>query len=300
MSFSQRLRRLCLWLLAGFIVLFLLRLCYGYVAVPDARTDRAQTGAPETLFASDSGYEKKNYASEKYSVSTSGASGQVDQKYEKTATVQSRTKDFAADEKKARAAITAFSGIIQFESGRGTSGNRALTLHIGIQPAKFDDFYAEVQTIGTVSSLSVSKTDKTNEFLALKAKRASLEKNRAALMELKSRDGKIEELMSLQQQILNIETELQNLGVQLGEFDEVNAFCTVKFALMEDRTLAAGSIGLLHRTKVALYWTMGVYGGIVGLLFLTMLAAFFILLTVDRLGLIRTVVAQMQKPEKEA
>ncbi len=294
MTFTQRLRRLFYCFLAGFVVLFLLRLTYGYMAVPESRRETVRYGGSGGDFFA-SGVSKKNYASEKYTVQSGGSPGQVDQKYEKTATVQSLTKQFSEDEKKARETVAAHAGIVQFENGRGTAGSRMLQLFIGVQPAKFDAFYAELQKIGTVRSMEISKTDKTNEFLALKARRASLEKTRAALVDLKSHEGKIDELMALQQQILKIENDLQNLGVQLGDFDEVNAFCTVKFSLAEYKEAAVPVIGLLHRVKVALYWTAWVYGGLAGLLCLTMLAAFATLLAADRLGLIRAAVAQMQK-----
>ncbi len=297
MAFTQRLRRLFYLLLAGFIALFLLRLAYGYMNSPDTRTVYGRTGGYAD-FLSSASVGKKNYASEKYMVQSGSAPGQVDQKYEKTATVQSVTKQFAEDEKKTRDTIAAHTGIIQFENGRGTTGSRVLQLYIGVQPAKFDAFYADLQKIGTVRSVEISKTDKTNEFLALKARRASLEKTRAALLELKGHEGRIDELMALQQQILKIENDLQNLGVQLGDFDEVNAFCTVKFALAEYKEAVAAPISFLHRVKVALYWTAWVYGGFVCLLFATMLAAFVTLLAADRLGVVRAIVNQMLK-EKE-
>ena len=292
MRFKQRVIRLFCYLLLGFAVLFGLRLGYGYVQNPNGVPQAGDAQRNFSRFESVS-VGKKNYASSKYEMA--GAQTQaVDQKYEKTATVQSASAAFTEDEKKTRAAIANHSGIIQFENGRGTAGSRVLYLHIGVQPASFDAFREELAGIGRVLSMDVAKTDKTNEFLALKAKRASLEKTRTALVELKAREGKIEEYMNLQDRILSIESELQGLGVQLGEFDEVNAFCTVRFSLAEN-VAKASSISLGHRLAVAFYWTAQFYAVLLTGLFGVMLTAFVALLAVDKFNLVQKTIARLEE-----
>jgi hypothetical protein len=60
--------------------------------------------------------------------------------------------------------------VIQYEQNSGNPGSRTLQLLIGVKPERFDSFYTEVQKIGRILSKSITKTDKTNEYLQLNAK----------------------------------------------------------------------------------------------------------------------------------
>lgn len=287
MRFKTRFARLTAYLLLGFAVLFALRLAYGYISIPAG--GRARPAAPvDNRFLDSATAGKKNYASDVYQYK-SGKADVVDlnQKYEKTASIRTASTQFSEDEKKVRDTIAAHNAIIQFENGKGNTGSRVLYLLIGVQPALFDAFYLELKSIGTVQSIDVTKTDKTNEFLALKAQKLSLETTRASLIELKKQSGKIEEFINLQNRILAIEQQLQRLGVQLGEFDEVNAFCTVKLALAEQRLIETDGPGFLSRVRVAATWAAEVYVGCIMALLATAVCAFLLLVVADKFKLIR-------------
>ena len=81
--------------------------------------------------------------------------------------------------------------------------------------------------------------------------------------------------------IRSIEGELQGLGVELGNFDTENEFCSVRFSLYEGAT--EKKIGLAQRLKAALEWTLEFYAiAIVCIVGIT-LASLIIVLLVDRL-----------------
>ena len=46
--------------------------------------------------------------------------------------------------------------------------------------------------------------------------------------------------MGLENRILEIEQQLQGLGVSLGNFDDENEFCTVHFSLLEGKEVKIG------------------------------------------------------------
>ena len=286
-SFKKRLVITLIIAAIGFVVLFAFRFIYGYTT--GAREVREEYFSD---FFDDAESLKKNYASDKYrvkreaydAVSTDQSQAanefNLEQKYEKTATIKSRTTKFEEDEKKLRDRIKTENGIIQYEQNSGGRGNRELHLMIGIPPEKFDTFYIALQKIGSIRSKEVTKTDKTNEFKNLNARKTSLEITRQSLLEIKKQSGKIDEYINLQNRILEIEQELQNLGVELGDFDEENEFCTVRFSLAETRVV---TITMLHRLKVAFEWAVQYY-----LLMLCILAAaaffgFFLLLIIDKI-----------------
>ncbi len=280
--FMKRFRRVILVFIIGYAALFGICLAYEYMTYsPRVLRQGAEVSAPSQAVG------KRNYASAKYDIQGPAAAGaQVDQKYERTATVQAQSTRFDDDEARTRNMIAAYNGIIQYESGRGTRGRRVLFLHVGVAPARFDEFYKEIQGIGIVRSMDITKTDKTNEYLTLKAKRASLEKNRASLMELKKRDGRIDELMALEREILQIEQELQDLGVRLGEFDELNAFCTVRYTLMEYAE-SVRERSFPSYCKSAFFTATGLYAAAIAMVFFLSLTALVLLLAVDRFNLVR-------------
>jgi len=242
------------WLAGVFVLLFCCRLIYGYY-YPGTTNN---TGG-NFLGSEDFSVSRKNYASEKIKGESAPPQQQPSlqsQKYEKVATLRGKSSEFEEDDARLKAQVKNFGAVIQYEQNTGNPGQRTLNLLIGVKPERFDSFYTEAQKIGQISSKSITKTDKTNEYLQLNAKRISLEKTRNALLELKSRGGRIDEYIGLENRILEIEGQLQELGVQIGDYDEENEFCTIRFSLYEgERT----DISLAQRLKVAFEWTAQYY-----------------------------------------
>jgi len=90
--------------------------------------------------------------------------------------------------------------------------------------------------------------------------------------------------MQLENRILDIEQQLQGLGVSLGEFDDENEFCTVQFSLLEGKEV---KISFMHRVKVALEWTIKFYLRVMVTLFFLTFFAYFLLLCIDKLKIIQ-------------
>jgi len=254
-NFPFSTRKTFFWLSTFFVLLFVCRLLYGYYYPGTARNNGGTLLGSEDFSVS-----RKNYASEKIKGESAPqqpqASVSQSQKYEKVATLRGKSSEFEADDAKLKTQVKNFGAVIQYEQNTGNPGQRTLNLLIGVKPERFDSFYTEAQKIGQILSKSITKTDKTNEYLQLNAKRISLEKTRNALLELKSRGGQIEEYIGLENRILEIEGQLQDLGVQIGDYDEENEFCTIRFSLYEgERTY----ISLAQRLKVAFEWTAKYY-----------------------------------------
>jgi len=284
MNFKARFWKLFGWSSLVFVALFAFRLGYGYL-----ETDTYQTGGHNNEFFNSLENTRKNYASEK-KMNTNvqeQANMASSQKFEKTASVQTKSSEFEKDEKLIRTKTKDYNAVIQYEQNLGQKGSRQVHLLIGVNPNSFDAFYQEIQKIGQVRSMQITKVDKTNEYKQLNAKKASLEKTLQSLLELKSRTGQITDFVSLHDKILDIETQLQGLGVELGNFDVENEFCTVKFSLHEGETQR--HISFMHRLKVALEWTIKYFGVLVISTLLLSVAIFVILLVVDKFKLIRAI-----------
>lgn len=284
-NFKTRFWKASRWFTGLFIVLFTFRLIYGYVV-----TDTTYSTDYSSDFFNSLDNVRKNYASEKsmkFSEVQMQSTAASNQKFEKTASIKTKTSEFEKDEKLIKSKTKSYNAVIQYEQNAGQKGNRQIHLLIGVNPALFDSFYVAIQTIGVVKNSEITKVDKTNEYRQLNAKKTSIERTLQALNELKAKGGQISEFISLSDKILEVEEKLQELGVELGNFDAENEFCTVKFSLYEGST--EKSISFIHRVKVALEWTINYFAVIIITLAVLSLTIFILLLIVDKLKIINSV-----------
>lgn len=256
MTLSKKL----LLLLYGFIALFLLRFAYSYFDQPRHQQHQADT------YVDTSGFElkRKNYASKKMVVAHSSAqtvTQAVDQKYEKIGTLTNATEQYDNDEKKLYQLIQQQALMIQLEQRVGLSGHRQLNIALGVVPDKFDAVIEQLKKIGDPKSIQIDKKDKTNEYKTLEAERLSLQKARDALLEIKQGGGNMGDMITVTNRLLDIEKQIQALGVNLGEFDEENEFCTVKFSLKESKAYTI-EYSFFQRIFDALSWAFLFYLGL--------------------------------------
>lgn len=279
---KNQVKKIALYLLAIFFIMFLFRLGYGYSKYPD--NEDMSSDYVSASFSDDSrGY--RNIASSKYEYKKGGGNNSpqmisVDQKYEKTANMGCKSTDFDEDEKTIRQTIKDNNSIIQFQQKSGNEGNRILYLQIGVQPDLFDTFIDIIKESQKVLSFNVTKKDKTNEYRELNSKIKTLQATRASLVELKSKGGKIQEFIDLENRILSIDEQLQQLGVMMGSFDTENEFCTVNISLHEGKVR---KISIYQRVKVALEWTIKYYFFFIFSLTLMLVSSYAVVLILDRL-----------------
>ncbi|CAM1371348.1 conserved hypothetical protein [Tenacibaculum litopenaei] len=283
-NFKKKLKKLLGYISLLFVALFIFRLAYGY-------TKKLEDTSPYLTNINSFTMTNRNFASKKYEVKASTNQGvmKVDQKYEKIAQISTKSTDFEKEEQQSRAKIQELEALIQFEQKSGNKGYRSLSLVIGVPPENFDALYAELIKIGKVDEKQITKKDKTNEYKELNAKKHSLEKIRTSLIELKSKGGKIEEYMGLENRILDIEQQLQDLGVSLGDFDDENEFCTVQFSLQEGKEV---TISFFQRVKVALDWTIKAFLKLMFSAVLMVIFSYLVLLLIEKLKVLEKLVGK--------
>lgn len=274
-NIKSKSKKLVLILIFGFAILFVFRLFYG----SDTTVTQTQPFIqPETF--NEILDLRKNYASKKHLVAAGQAPIGMDQKYEKIAEIKGNSSTFIKSENAIRKQIKKFNGLIQFENKSGNDGYRNLNLVIGVPPENFDPIYNQLIKIGNIYAKQITKKDKTNEYKELNAKKHSLEKIRQSLIKLKSEGGRIEEYMQLENRILEVEQQLQELGVSLGNFDAENEFCTVKFSLSETLVIQTS---FFDRVFSALEWTISTYIKLVLILTLMAGSSYLSVLALDKI-----------------
>lgn len=251
------LKKQLLLLLIMFLTLLIARLLFGYATYPDGYETRSRSYSN----ISDFELARKNYASSKSakgSMSQSSTTA-VDQKYEKVGSIANITEEYEDNEKALYDLIKAEELMIQLEQKSGLPNARKLNIALGVIPNKFDATIEQLKKIGTVRRIQIDKKDKTNEYKKLEAKRVSLQKARESLMALKQVGGEIKDMIDLTNRLLVIENDIQDLGVSLGEFDENNEFCTVKFILKEVPKAIFKKLSFTHRLHVAAVWATKIF-----------------------------------------
>ncbi|MEN9639853.1 MAG: hypothetical protein RLZZ262_1722 [Bacteroidota bacterium] len=284
-SFKKRFWVMSKWFGGLFVLLFVFRFIYGYTAV-----HQVANNASNDDYFSNVNTLRKNYASEKngaFNDVAAASNAASNQKYEKTASIKSSTSQFDQDEKRLKEKTHSFNAIIQYEQSLGQRGSRQLHLSIGVNPMLFDSIYNQLKQIGSLKATDIVKVDKTNEYRQLNAKKTSIEKTLASLIELKTKGGEISDYIALNDKILEIEEKAQELGVELGNFDSENEFCTVKVSMYEGTEVQA--ISLLHRVKVALEWTIQYFLMLVATSLLVALMIFVLLLIIDKFKVINAI-----------
>ena len=122
---------------------------------------------------------------------------------------------------------------------------------------------------------------------------ASLEKTLASLNDLKSKGGAISDFVRLHEKILEIETQIQELGVDLGNYNTENEFCTLRFSLYEGSP--GRKMGFFHRAKIALEWTLQYYALLVVGLAGVLICGYLLVLILDKLKIFSAIVARIRE-----
>ena len=171
---------------------------------------------------------KKEYAGE-----TAGSIAVLEQKYEQVATITAKTVSFESDLLKLDAAIESAQAVIQTEAAQGLAGSRTLTRVIGVKPQYFDECLNSVKQIGMTITSTSQKTDKTYEYRQMLAQKQELEKRLESYKSLRGRSGSVNEMLSLEDKIIGVESLLLQQAVDLGEYSDDNALCTINVSLYE-------------------------------------------------------------------
>ncbi len=277
----DRKKRILATAAALFAVLFAARLAW------ELTRDRTRPvggfGQVELYQSSAPAADRRNYASAKIAVDQAPSGAQVvEQKYERVSQIESRTEHWDSDIAAVKLAIEGAKALVQRENSYGLPGNRVLSLSLGVIPDAFDPTVETLKAIGELRSANVVKTDRTSDFRALEARRLSLEKTRDGLARLRDSGAQLSDRIDLETRILEIEGQIQELGVSLGDFSELNSFCTVHFTLRE---IPSGAWGprLLDAVLSALGWTVLVYLGLGACILAALGAAALALKLADRL-----------------
>jgi len=157
----------------------------------------------------------------------------LEQQYEQIATVTAKTVAYDDDLAKLDTAIEQAQAVIQTEVAQGLTGNRTIMRVIGVKPQYFDSCLKDVKEVGMLLSSTSQKNDKTYEYRQMLARKQELEKRLESYVLLRGHSGSINEMLSLEDKIIEVESILLQQAVDLGDYSDDNALCTINVSLYE-------------------------------------------------------------------
>jgi hypothetical protein len=157
------------------------------------------------------------------------------------------------------AAIEQSQAVVQMENAQGLAGSRKLSRVIGVKPQFFDSCLADVQSIGLLVSSTSQKIDKTYEYRQMVAQKQELEKRLESYTALRERGGSITDMLNLEDKIIEVESQLLQQSVDLGEYSDDNALCTINVSLYE-----GDPVSVARKIWNAFVWTNKCYFSILG------------------------------------
>lgn len=257
MEKRKRVKRILRILAVVFLVVFLLR--WGYELVFTRHDVVIQYTSNSSLSGVSLG-EKSNIATDRVKKQdVGGGDVYIDQKYDKTARLSAYTDQFDEANQKLREEIETHQAVIQMEHLSGLAGSQQLDIAIGVVPEQFDSLVEELKGLATLRSFTVTKVDKTEEYRTLMAEIATLEKTRDTYAALKEQGGSLSDQLKLEEKILEVERQLQSIGVNAGLYATENSFCTVSLSLTETATTSISVRFVLNCARDSFFWTLGAF-----------------------------------------
>ena len=195
--------------------------------------------------------------------------------YAQEAKIDSTTEDFDKDKEQLEKLIQELNFKIRIENSNGLKPKRHLRLVLKVPEAVFEEAVERLKTIGEIKEFAVTKEDKSEEVKQLIASKKSLEVFKESLEKLRSQEGKVDEFVALESKIQEVEKQIQNLGVNLGDFIQEESFSNVDFALLEKIpfNVEEDKYPLVYRVLDSLAWSVTWYSLVILLFaigFLTM------------------------------
>ena len=182
---------------------------------------------------------------------------------EETATANATSTTFDADKEKFLNVVSQRKGKILHERSQGLSPHRSLSMTIGVSADSFQATVQDLKAIGTLTALTVTRTDRTEEFRALLAKKQSSEKYSESLSKLRQAPaGGVQDLIKLEEKILEVQREIENASMRLGDFTPDESLSNIAYTLAESQGVPAYRLD--DRALDSMSWAGVVYAYLIG------------------------------------
>jgi Domain of unknown function (DUF4349) len=179
-----------------------------------------------------------------------------------------------------------------------TRGQRRGTLVLRIPAKRFDDAMVALRSIGVVQAQSITGKDVTAQYIDLKARLENAIGQRTVLRNLMAEATTIQETITVQNRLSQVELEVEQIQGQLNFIDDQVAEATVRVELHEEDAAQLEQTSEVENPSLGSAWDRSIQG------FLNVVSAVVIglgyLLPLAALGLIVWLITAAVRRRREA
>jgi len=121
----------------------------------------------------------------------------------------------------------------QTQSGAGSGNAPSGSVTLQVPVADFSAALSQAQALGRTTSLSTKATDVTGQYVDLQARIAALEASRQQYLTILAKAQSIGDVLSVQEQLDGIQTQIEQLQGQLQLLTAVTAYSTLAVTVSE-------------------------------------------------------------------
>lgn len=229
----MKMRRLIAVLMAT-VLLFLLTACGASAPMSAAGGEYA---AKDNYYDAEEGYTQAVADG----LSSSNASGNVtpvtNQKLIRTVKLEVETEDMDALLADVEGRIAALGGYVEnrnvYNGGAGSRRSRNATMVVRIPADQLDGFVQLVSGVSNIISHSENTKDVTLSYVATESRVTALQTEEARLLELLAEAKDLKDLLTLEEKLTDVRTELEQHKSQLKVYDNLVSYATVNLTITE-------------------------------------------------------------------
>jgi hypothetical protein len=218
--------------------------CTGISPTVSSGALEKSSASPQSVFvsSSDNAVRMSQSAGGAVPVPTSGTSTGIDTKIIRTAFVTLEVKDVTGSVDALKALVTAKGGYLSSSNIQTGYNNRLSgTVVLRIPQAEFENTLAGVKAIGTVKSVSTQGEDVTEQYVDVQAQITSYRNQLAQYNEIMKKAVKVSDVIEIQQQIDQVQTNLNRLEGQLKYLNSRIDMSTITVSLQEPEPVGGES-----------------------------------------------------------
>ncbi len=220
--------------LMAMVLLFLLTACGASAPLSAAG---GEYGAKENYYSVEEDYTQAVADS----LSSPNASGEVapvtNQKLIRTVKLEAETEDMDALLADVESRIASLGGYVEnrnvYNGGAGSRRSRNATMVVRIPADKLDGFVQQVSGVSNIVSHSENTRDVTLSYVATESRVTALQTEEARLLELLAEAKDLKDLLTLEEKLTDVRTELEQHKSQLKVYDNLVSYATVNLSVTE-------------------------------------------------------------------
>lgn len=170
------------------------------------------------------------------------------------ASLSIQTVNYDEFNSKLESQIKATGGYIESSDSSGNnyyySSMRSEEITVRIPADKFDTFISSVSGIATITSKNVSVRDVTGSYVDTQSRIKALETERDALLAILAKATTVEDLITVQSRITEVNTSLESYKAQIKTYDELISYSTIRLSVNEvERVTETEKLGFFSEIR---------------------------------------------------